>query len=125
LNFAFLLNWLDVYIPKNIDFEDYRKEFISWSAYEKQINAYQEQSGLNSQADVFIETLQTKIIKAAQILHEGLPSNKYIRMEKGKAVLSNFPTKKPTSKAIEVDEYLKKIFSKLIFYSLLLQLKNG
>lgn len=77
----------DLYIPLSDRFRDYREQLISWVEYQREIELYGRQSGMETDPKTFVATLKTKFEKSAAEADQGFPANEYLSLEDGEPVL--------------------------------------
>ena len=71
----------DLYIPLSDRFRDYREQLISWVEYQREIELYGRQSGMETDPKTFVATLKTKFEKSAAEADQGFPANEYLSLE--------------------------------------------
>ncbi|MBX9688223.1 MAG: Tn3 family transposase [Candidatus Obscuribacterales bacterium] len=77
----------DLYIPHSDRFRDYRDQLIAWEDYEREIELYGRQSGMEIDPKLFIAALKTEFEKFAEEADRGFPANEYLSLENGEPVL--------------------------------------
>lgn len=101
----------DLCIPHSDKYRDYREQLISWEEYEQGIEAYGQQSGIETIPTYFVSRLQSELQRAAVKADRGFPSNSYLSIENGEPILKRL-TANPVPDGFEEFEQTLKTYMK-------------
>lgn len=84
----------DLCIKGSYKYSDYREQLITWEEYEREIDTFGEQIGVPVTDVAFIEHFKTLLEKSIDKADKSFPSNQYLRIQKGEAILTPLKKKK-------------------------------
>jgi TnpA family transposase len=95
----------DLCIPGSDKYSDYREQLISWDEYEKSIQEYATQAGLNINADQFVAQFRESLEQTASAVDQAFPTNEAVRIENGEPIITRL-TRKETSPQLKLLEQI-------------------
>jgi len=102
----------DLFIPEAGEYNDYRKNYITWEEYDRDQPGYCEESGLPDNGADFIENLQRRHTEACIQCDESLANNDFARIDKGKLILTPPRAPDKSKEAIKLSKEIQKRFPK-------------
>lgn len=87
------LKSVDLCIPGSDSFSDYRSQLISLDEYQAEVVNYGQIVGLSVDSKEFINNIKTQLLSTANNTDKNFPDNEFLKIEKGKPVLSRLERK--------------------------------
>ncbi|PGQ49334.1 MULTISPECIES: Tn3 family transposase [Bacillus cereus group] len=96
----------DLYIEGSEKYADYRKQLISWEAYEENLEEFCNQLNLPSLGSDFTKKMHDDLQQACYNTNKSFPHNQQIRIEKGEVVIGKLKKKKVPPELKELENYI-------------------
>ncbi|MEL6254444.1 MAG: Tn3 family transposase [Bacteroidota bacterium] len=97
----------DVFVPGTEFYDDYTRHLISWEAYNQEIEEFEAISAIPVSEKAFIEKVQSELLQAADRTNQAFPHNRFVRIEKGKLILSKLQKQETEQDYPLIDQELK------------------
>ena len=97
----------DIFVIASQEFDDYRKNLISWRQHQEMLPRYEILMGIQTEKKAFVQQMKDWLLETAQKVDAAFPVNEYVRIEHGQIVIGKNPSKKPLDDYAKMDQWLK------------------
>lgn len=96
----------DLCIPGSEQYSDYREQLLTWDEYQKHIETYGVQAGIEVDPKQFIRKTQGWLIQEAKKVDESFPQNESLSIENGEPILKRDKKKISPSKLRQTERLI-------------------
>jgi TnpA family transposase len=97
----------DLCIPGSDRYSDFREQFVSDEECRQNLESYSERAGIPTEPKAFVEGLRRKLEESSRKADQGFPTNEYLRIENGEAILKRLRRKPDPAGLRSFERHLK------------------